>query len=94
VFILFKGEKTVVFWIGLVIFGYSIYQFSMAAWHLIYFNFIYPSLLGESSLSYPFFEQSLMQAVPGFIGGVIFLIIGLYIMRVGTVKKEESITES
>ena len=99
---LFKGEKTVTFWIGLIILGYSIYQFCLAGWQAIYYNLIYPALMqqisgisGNSSydpssiLSF----QSLLTAIPGLIGGVIFLIIGLYIMKVG-IKKDQPLPES
>jgi len=96
---LFKGEKTVTFWIGLIILGYSIYQFCLAGWQVIYYNFIYPSMMqqisGNSSYdtSSILTAQSLTIAIPGLMGGVIFLIIGLYIMKVG-VKKDHPLPES
>jgi hypothetical protein len=89
----FKGEKTATFWIGLIAFGYSIFQFSQAIWQTIYYYFIYPELLGVSgdmsSLNFTRLFAILGTAVPSVIGGIIFLIIGLYIMRAG-IEKETS----
>jgi hypothetical protein len=90
---MFKGEKTVTFWIGLIIFGYSIYQFAIGIWTVIYYSFLYPNFLGYNP---SFGNDSLLlglgQAVPNIIGGVIFLVIGLYIMKVGL--KKESVSNS
>jgi hypothetical protein len=80
VLIVFKGEKTAIFWIGVVAFSYSIYQFCLACWEIIYYYFVYP---------YPrsgIFDGLIAGLIPYIIGGVIFMIIGLYIMKVGTRK--------
>jgi hypothetical protein len=87
----FKGEKTTTFWIGLIVFGYSIFQFCQAIWQTIYYYFIYPELfgvsIGISSLNFTRLFESLGVVVPFVMGGAIFMIIGLYIMKVG-VKKQ------
>ena len=98
---LFKGEKTVTFWIGLIILGYSIYQFCLAVWQIAFYNLVYPAMIQQisgisdingamsSSLATSAITmQSLLTAIPGLIGGVIFLLIGLYVMKVG-IKKEQ-----
>jgi len=97
---LFKGEKTVTFWIGLIILGYSIYQFCLAGWQAIYYNIIYPLIMQQISSGNSSYDpssiltvQSLVMAIPELIGGVIFLIIGLYIMKVG-IKKDHPLPES
>ncbi len=97
---MFKGEKTAIFWLGLVVFGYSIYQFCVAGFEMIYYNIVYPSMfagLGSSSTAASFegtmIIQSIIMAFPGLTGGVVFLIIGLYIMKVG-VKRDQALTQS
>jgi hypothetical protein len=91
--ITFKGEKTTLFWIGLIVLGYAILQFCQAIWQTIYYYFVYPGLLGVSSeISYLSFTRLftiLLVVVPSVIGGIIFTIIGLYIMKAG-VKKHQT----
>jgi ABC-type enterochelin transport system permease subunit len=71
---MFEGEKTTIFWIGLIVFGYSIYLFCQVIWQVIFTFSDFPVEIG-------------VVAVPAIIGGTIFLIIGLKIMKTG-VKKE------
>lgn len=82
-----KGKKTATFWIGLVTLSYSIYQFCLAGWEIIYYNFIYqyPRSVAVSQL--------IPVLTPHIIGGVIFLIVGLYIM-IRSTRKNKSIAES
>ena len=90
---MFKGEKTTVFWIGLAVLGYSIFQFSNAAWQIIYYRFFYalPGITGEFESA--FTGNMILEAgIPGIMAGTIFLIIALIIMRVGT-KKPKAITQ-
>ncbi len=92
----FKGEKTTTFWIGLVIFGYSLYQFCNAAWQTIYYFFIYTLIYPQAinplgSTSYSDYLKVLavsQYVVPSLIGGIIFLVIGLYMMKVGIRKNQ------
>ena len=88
---MFNGEKTVVFWVGFVVFGYSIFEFCTAVWQTIYYYAIYPliipsSLISESS-DYRIIALS-SSVVPLVIGGIIFMAIGLYIMKVGIRKNQ------
>jgi xanthine/uracil permease len=76
---LFEGEKTAVFWLGLVVFGYSIYQFCIAGWQIFYYGLLFPI----STLSIPWYAFTLNTVIPAIIGGIIFLVIGLYIMKAG-----------
>ena len=85
---MFRGEKTVAFWIGLVVFGYSIYQFCIAGWYILYFTFIFPKTIIISP--YP---TALTSEIPPIIGGIIFMVIGLYVMKVG-IRKGNSQTQS
>ncbi len=84
---MFMGEKTATFWIGIVAFSYSIYQFCLAGWEIIYLYFIYqyPTVI--------VFNQLIPVLTPHIIGGVIFLVVGLYIMIVAT-RKNQPIAES
>ena len=75
--ILFDGEKTYVFWIGLIILGYAISQFVYGMWQAIYY---FAAAATQSS----FFGLALM---PSIVNGIIFLIIGVYMMNSGTNKQ-------
>ena len=69
-----KGEKTAVYWLGLVVFGYSIYEFFVAGWQTFLMN-------PDFGFSY-----KLQVAFPPIVAGIIFLIIGILIMKAGIVK--------
>ena len=92
---MFKGEKTTTFWIGLIVFGNSIFQFCQAIWLTIYYYLIYPALLdtsySTSSLDFTRLFAILAIIVPSVIGGIIFMIIGLYIMKVSVRKNQPPI---
>jgi hypothetical protein len=45
---LFEGEKTTVFWIGLVVLAYSIYQFFSGFWFMFSFLIGYPFPIGDA----------------------------------------------
>lgn len=85
--VMFKGEKTVPFYLGVLALGYSIYQFCILVWTMVYYLFINP---------YPpeFIVGLFASLIPEAIGGVIFLIIGLYLMKVGTKKIEPVLEEN
>ena len=88
---MFNGEKTLVFWIGLLVFGYSLAQFCGAVWQTIYWLEIYPSVLSSTSslFSTHLLEvEAVESAVPLIISGVIFAVIGVYMMQKG-VKQEQ-----
>jgi xanthine/uracil permease len=75
--IVFEGEKTDVFWIGLIILGLTSVGLFGVLWMVTVV--MYP----ENRL------EVLKGLVPVIVGGVVFLLIGLYMMRSG-VKKSES----
>jgi hypothetical protein len=79
---LFNGEKTAVFWLGLVVFGYSVYEFCSAGW------FIFSYTEAQALLSPYLYPTVLNIIVPPIIGGIIFMIIGLYIMKAGLRKTQ------
>ena len=68
---MFEGEKTFVFWIGLIILGLA----SVGLFSVLWYNAIHPS------------EYFLRSSVPVIVGGVVFILIGLYMMKSGVKKK-------
>lgn len=74
---MFKGEKTRVFWWGLIILGISAVELFAVFW--------YPLVVWSS---YSWNSLGLRNLGPPIFGGVVFLFIGLYMMTAG-VKKEE-----
>jgi len=62
---MFEGEKTFVFWIGLIILALASVGLFTVAW----FYAIYPS------------EHYLKTFVPAIVGGIVFVLIGLYMMK-------------
>jgi len=76
---LFEGEKTVLFWVGLGILGFaSTFLLFNTLWNVAYRGFrgwdVFPTL------SY---------SVPTLAQGVIFSLIGFYMMKSGVKKREE-----
>ncbi len=73
---MFEGEKTFIFWIGLIILGLAsvvlfsiLWSFAVAVWDG-YVGIYYRAL------------------VPVLFGGVVFILIGLYMMISGVRRKE------
>ncbi len=101
VILLFKGEKTPVFWLGLVVLGYSVFQFCNAIWQIVYSFLILPATYPQQffptgSTSYEEYLRlvSVSQSVvPSIISGIIFLTVGLTIMRAGVRKPPKSLQE-
>ncbi len=74
---MFEGEKTFVFWIGLIILGLASVGLFGILWMIAIWN------------GYMDRFRMLEQAVPVLFGGVVFILIGLYMMKSGVKKKEE-----
>ena len=72
-----NGKKTSVFWWGLVILGLSVVGLFGLFWYVV--------VLGWGSWTY---MGGWRYYVPMIFGGVVFLLIGLYMMISG-VKKEK-----
>lgn len=90
---MFKGEKTAVFWVGLLVFGYSLAQFCAAIWQTIYYVVIYPRVY-PVTLTIPLLEaQAVYSLIPLIISGVIFAVIGRYMIKKG-VKQEQPSTQN
>jgi putative Mn2+ efflux pump MntP len=74
---MFEGEKTSIFWLGLIILGLA----SVALFSTLYYTIAFFS---------PYADYRFL--VPPIIGSVVFILIGLYMMKSGT-KKEERKTQ-
>jgi putative Mn2+ efflux pump MntP len=70
---LFEGEKTRVFWWGLIILGISVVELFAVFWYRL--------------VAFFFFDWRVLG--PPIFGGVVFLFIGLYMMNAGVKKGEE-----
>ena len=71
---MFEGEKTFIFWLGLIILGLA----SVGLFGICWLGVIYDGYL----------FRMLSQAVPIIVGGVVFVLIGLYMMISGVKRKE------
>jgi uncharacterized membrane protein len=84
---MFNGEKTNLFWLGLIILGFASLVVFTAIWQIIvsYMNYLSYSSQYTSSFAY----SSVWSFVPIVVGGIIFILIGLYMMKSG-VKKDQA----
>ena len=73
---MFDGEKTIVFWIGLIILGLA----SVGLFGILWMLAVWDGYGDRFSM--------LKYQVPTIVGGVVFIIIGLYMMKAGVKKKE------
>ena len=79
---MFEGERTFVFWIGLIILGLASVGLFCMLWMIAVWDV--PQYLDRFTI--------LKQAVPVIVGGIVFILIGLYMMKSGVKKKEVSLT--
>ena len=71
---MFVGEKTWVFWVGLVILALA----SVALFAIVWYNAVINQYQYKPPVEYQ---------VPFIVGAVVFIIIGLYMMTSGVRKK-------
>ena len=93
VFAVFEGEKTLVFWVGLLVLGYSIVQFCSAIWETIYYLLIFPSVYPSPAAASLIEAQEVYPLIPLIISGIVFAVIGRYMMRKGF-KQSQSSTQN
>jgi hypothetical protein len=88
---MFEGEKTNLFWTGLIILGFASLVIFTAIWQNIvsYLNYLSYSSQYTSSFAYGF----LWSYIPIIVGGMIFFLIGWYMMKSG-VKKANLSTQT
>jgi len=73
----FEGEKSFVFWIGLIILGLASVGLFGILWMIVVWD------------GYGDRFTMLKYQVPFIVGGVIFILIGLYMMKSGVKRKAE-----
>ena len=74
---MFEGEKTPVFWIGLIILGLA----SVGLFSILYMTAVWNGYIDRWTI--------LKQAVPVIVGGIVFILIGFYMMKSGVKRKVE-----
>ncbi len=81
---MFQGEKTNLFWLGLIVLGFASLVLFTAVWQIIvsYVNYLNYSRQYTSTFSYSFVSY----LVPIIVGGIIFILIGYYMMKSGVRK--------
>jgi len=72
---MFEGEKTAVFWVGLTILGLSLAVLFSTIWYFL--------MSSRDVFNY----GNWYYIVPPIVGCVIFMLIGLYMMKSGTEHK-------
>jgi uncharacterized RDD family membrane protein YckC len=74
---MFEGKKTSVFWVGLLVLGLA--------------SVILFSLLWFVMVLYPPYDIGYYWKIltPPVVGSIVFILIGLYMMKSGTKKEEE-----
>ncbi len=74
---MFEGEKTFVFWISLILLALASVGLFDIAWMV-------------ALVWYPVDRMEFLKVlVPLIVGGVVFVLIGLYMMKSGVKEKEE-----
>ena len=74
---MFEGEKSFVFWIGLIILGLS----SVGLFGILWMIVVWDGYMDRFYM--------LRQAVPVIVGAVVFILIGLYMMKSSVKRKAE-----
>jgi putative Mn2+ efflux pump MntP len=75
---MFEGEKTYVFWLGLIILSLASIALFSISWYTI--------LTAQPYVNIDYYWKLL---VPPVVGTIVFILIGLYMMKSGTKKEEE-----
>jgi hypothetical protein len=78
---MFEGEKTNLFWVGLLVLGFSVLVLFAAIWQTLH------SVYLAGQYGYNFSNSFVWSIIPIIVGGIIFILIGWYMMKSG-VKKD------
>ena len=71
---MFKGEKQVIFWFGLIILAFASIILFSSLWQFAFIQW------------YQSISEMLRYSGPYIVGAVVFILIGLYMMKSGTKK--------
>ena len=77
---MFRGEKTNLFWAGLLLLGFA---------SMILFSAIWAVLVYMDSVNFYYYFRS---NLPPIVGSIVFILIGLYMMKSG-VKRVQPPTQ-
>jgi len=80
---MFEGEKTFVFWLGLIILGLASVALFSVSWYTI--------LTAQPYVNIDYYWKLL---VPPVVGTIVFILIGLYMMKSGAKKEKREIPGS
>ena len=85
---MFDGEKSNLFWVGLIVLGFASLALFTTIWQniLSYLNYLSYSSQYTSSFAYNF----VWSYVPIFAGAIIFMLIGYCMMKSGVKKVQAS----
>ena len=72
---LFDGEKTTLFWLGLLLMSFSSVVLFSVIWYM--------GMYGYFSVS-----NALTTSFPFMVGAIVFILIGFYMMKEGVKKKK------
>lgn len=77
---MFQGEKTYVFWLGLIILALA----SVVLFTIIWFNVI------MAMRTYPYTVSPAIEfQIPFIVAAIVFILVGLYMMKSGAKKSKE-----
>jgi len=71
---LFQGEKRGLFWVGLIILAFASIILFAISWQYVYTDLYMP------------LSWIIRQSFPPIVGAVVFILIGLYMMKSGVKK--------
>ena len=71
---MFKGEKTIIFWIGLILLGLA----SIGLFGILWIITVWNGYMDRLNM--------LKWFTPFIVGGLVFILIGLYMMKSGAKK--------
>jgi len=75
---LFEGEKTSVFWAGLIFVGVASVILFQTVWGLRFYTYMISEGLGDY----------IVNMIPNIVGSIVFVLIGLYMMKSGVKKNQ------
>lgn len=83
---LFEGEKTSLFWAGLLILGFALVVLFSSIWNVQ--NYTDTILVFESGSAVPVqaglsLNLYIQIILPWIVGGIVFILIGFYMMKSG-----------
>jgi hypothetical protein len=81
---MFEGEKTNLFWVGLLVLGFSSLVLFTAIWQTIHSYMNYLAYSGQYGST--FASSFAWSIIPIIVGGIIFILIGWYMMKSGVKK--------